>query len=69
MNLKNDMERKILEAFDNVHQLGIVHNDVRPENVWIAQPEGSVWVEDFEHASISDEVSSRTERQLIQSRR
>ena len=59
------MERKILDVFDNIHRLGVVHNDVRSENVLIAQSDGSVWVVDFEHAVTGDEVSCNTERQLV----
>ena len=59
------MDRKILDVFDNIHRLGVVHNDVRPENVLIAQSDGSVWVVDFEHAGIGDEVSYNIERQLV----
>ena len=59
------MERKILDVFDNIHQLGVVHNDVRPENVLVAQPDGSVWVVDFEHAGSGDEASCNIERELV----
>jgi serine/threonine protein kinase len=59
------MEGKILEAFDNIHQLGVVHNDVRPENILVAQPEGSVWIVDFEYARKGDGSLCKIERQLV----
>ena len=63
--MTRDIERKILEAFDDIHQLGVVQNDVRPENILIAQPEGSVWIVDFEYARKGDEPLCETERQLV----
>jgi serine/threonine protein kinase len=63
--LTREIERKVLEAFDNIHQLGVVQNDVRPENILIAQPEGSVWIVDFEFARKGDESLCETERQLV----
>ena len=54
-----------MDVFDNIHRLGVVHNDVRSENVLVAQPDGSVWVVDFEHAWTGDEVSCNIERQWV----
>ena len=54
-----------MDVFDNIHRLGVVHNDVRSENVLVAQLDGSVWVVDFEHAGTGDEVSCNIERQLV----
>jgi RIO-like serine/threonine protein kinase len=48
------MERKIFDAFESIHRLGIVHNDVSPRNVLISQ-DGSVWIIDFEHAGTGGE--------------
>jgi RIO-like serine/threonine protein kinase len=63
--LTAEVEKKVLEAFDNIHQLGIVHNDVRPANVLVALPEHSVWIIDFEHAGSANESSCHTECQSV----
>jgi thiamine kinase-like enzyme len=52
--LTDEIESKIFDAFESIHQLGIVHNDVRPGNVLISQ-DGSVWIIDFEHAGTGGE--------------
>ena len=59
------MEAKIFDVYDNIHRLGVAHNDVRAENVLIAQPEGSVWIIDFEHAGRVDEVVANVERENV----
>ena len=59
------MERKIIDVFDNIHRLGVVHNDVRPENVLVAQPDGSVWVVGDKLAEgIFDAVHGKTQLPL-----
>lgn len=63
--MTKEIEKKILEAFDSIHQLGVVHNDIRTENILVAQPEGSVWIIDFENAVIGDESLCAFERQLV----
>jgi RIO-like serine/threonine protein kinase len=62
--LTDEVESKILDAFESIHQLGIVHNDVRSGNVLISQ-DGSVSIIDFEHAGTGDESTYNVERQLI----
>ena len=59
------MESKILDVYDNIHQLGVVHNDVRRENVLISEPEGSVWVIDFEHAGTAKDSAFIDERESV----
>jgi RIO-like serine/threonine protein kinase len=46
-NLTPKTEEKILSAFDEIHNLGILHGDVRPENILVGV-DGGVWVIDFE---------------------
>jgi thiamine kinase-like enzyme len=59
------VEAKIFDAYDSIHRLGVAHNDVRAENVLIAQPEGSVWIIDFEHAGRVDDVVANVERENV----
>lgn len=54
-----------MDAFDKIHELGVVHNDVRPDNILISQPDCSVWVIDFECAGVGDESSFKLEREVV----
>ena len=40
-----------MEAFEAIHSLNVVHGDVRPENILVAE-DNSVWIVDFEFAQI-----------------
>ena len=53
--LTDDIERKILDAYNHIHRLGVIHGDIRPPNVLISPPEGSVWIIDFEDAIFDGE--------------
>jgi serine/threonine protein kinase len=65
MALTERVESKVLEAFDSIHRLGVVHNDVKPDNILVAQPEGSVWIVDFEDAGTGNDLTCAVERQLV----
>jgi RIO-like serine/threonine protein kinase len=52
--LTDKIERKILEAFDAIHALGVMHNDIRAENILVSNQDGSVWVIDFEFATVGN---------------
>jgi serine/threonine protein kinase len=49
------MEQKILQAFGRIHSLGILHGDIRPDNILVGA-EGDVWIIDFEFARIATEL-------------
>jgi len=63
--LTDEIEKKIYEVFQKVHELGIVHNDIRPENILVSWKENSVWLIDFEFAQAGDEYTSRLERDAV----
>jgi serine/threonine protein kinase len=50
--LTDKAESKIFEAFDAIHSLGIVHSDIRPENILVAEDGNSAWIVDFEFTEI-----------------
>ena len=41
-----------MASFTEIHALGVIHGDVRPENILVSEEEGKVWVIDFEFAEI-----------------
>jgi RIO-like serine/threonine protein kinase len=51
------VERRVLQAFEAIHALHVVHGDVRPANVLVGD-DGMVWVVDFEFSSIVDDHNS-----------
>src|SRR5437762_13767595 len=48
------VESQILKAFGRIHSLGVVHGDVRRENILVDANGNSVWIIDFEYAEIID---------------
>jgi hypothetical protein len=62
--LTDEMESKILNVFESIHQLGVVHNDVKFDNVLTSQ-DGSVWIVDFEHAGTGGELAYDVELRLV----
>jgi len=49
-NLTDEIGLKILDAFDEIHSLGVAHRDIRRENI-LVRPAGNVWIVDFEFSS------------------
>ena len=49
------IQQKILQAFDRIHSLGILHGDIRPENILVGT-DGDVWIIDFEFSRIAAEL-------------
>ena len=41
-----------MTAFSAIHALGVVHRDVRPENILVAKDGNSTWIIDFEFAEV-----------------
>jgi len=46
------VEKDILTAFQEIHHLNVVHGDVRPANVLVAEDGNKVWIIDFEDGEI-----------------
>ena len=46
------MEKKVLAAFEEIHNLNVVHGDVRPANILVAEDGNKVWIIDFEDGQI-----------------
>jgi tRNA A-37 threonylcarbamoyl transferase component Bud32 len=54
-NLTLKTAEKILKAFDEIHKLGVLHGDIRQEN--IIDDDDTVWIIDFELSRIFTEPS------------
>jgi serine/threonine-protein kinase len=54
--------RQVCGALDVAHSVGVVHRDIKPDNIIIAEYDGSDWVEvvDFGVAKIQEDVNRRT---------
>jgi serine/threonine protein kinase len=51
--------RQVCGALDAAHSVGVVHRDIKPDNIMIAEYEGSDWVEvlDFGVAKVQEDVN------------
>ena len=45
-------ESEILKAFDAIHSLNIIHDDVRAGNILVSEDGNTTWIIDFEFAEI-----------------
>ena len=54
-NLTSKSESVILKAFDAIHSLNVIHGDVRPGNILVAESGNAAWIIDFEFAEIIKE--------------
>ena len=46
------MEKEILTAFEEIHSLNVLHGDIRPANILVAEDGNTVWIIDFEDGEI-----------------
>lgn len=46
------MEKQVVAAFEQIHNLNVVHGDVRPANILVAEDGNKVWIIDFEDGQI-----------------
>ena len=53
------MEKEILAAFDMIHNLNVIHGDVRTANVLIAEKGNKVWIIDFDYGEIIEDRGDR----------
>jgi serine/threonine protein kinase len=52
--LTGDIERRIADAYARVHELGVIHGDIRPENILILK-DCSVRIIDFDCSILAPE--------------
>jgi serine/threonine protein kinase len=56
------VENQVLAAFEAIHALNVIHGDVRPANILVAEEGNKVWIIDFEDGEIladgDDEIRS-----------
>jgi serine/threonine protein kinase len=52
VNLTPKAESKILKAFDGIHALGVLHCDIRADNILVGEEGNHVWIVDFEFAHV-----------------
>lgn len=50
------IDRQIQSALDHIHDLGIVHGDIKEENILYDPQENRVWVSDFHLSTPTDQV-------------
>jgi serine/threonine-protein kinase len=56
-----DVLRQVCGALEVAHQVGVIHRDIKPDNILISEHEGRDWVEvtDFGVAKIQEDVNRR----------
>ena len=69
VNLTPEREKQILEAFDAIHALGVLHCDTRPENILVGKDGKGVWVIDFEFSLIVNGGDSEAEERFAAERK
>jgi serine/threonine protein kinase len=55
--LTDKVEMDIWKAFDAIHELGVIHNDVREQNILVTDDGESVFIIDFDHSSTISELT------------
>jgi RIO-like serine/threonine protein kinase len=63
--MTDEIGEKVLQAFDEIHSLGVMHNDVRRENILVSQSEGSVWIIDFERSEYGKNLHFKPEKDRV----
>ena len=53
------MEKEILAAFNMIHNLNVIHGDVRTANILIAEKGNKVWIIDFDYGEIIEDRGDR----------
>jgi hypothetical protein len=52
-SLTDNVEKNIRDALNAIHQLGVAHGDIRPDNILVGEGE-RVWIIDFESSTLID---------------
>jgi RIO-like serine/threonine protein kinase len=53
------VEKEILTAFEEIHDLNVIHGDVRMANILVAESGNKVWIIDFEDGEIIEDGDER----------
>jgi RIO-like serine/threonine protein kinase len=68
-NLTEKGEKKIVNVFDAIHSLGVMHGDIRKQNILVGDND-SVWIIDFEMGyHIPPEWNEEQRKEMIASER
>lgn len=46
------MEKEVIAAFEEIHNLNVIHGDVRLANILVSEDGNQVWIIDFEDGQI-----------------
>jgi serine/threonine protein kinase len=65
-NLTAKVEIEILKAFDAIHSLGVIHGDIRGDNILVGKDGNSTWIVDFEFAEIIPEGFDEKDAKITQ---
>jgi serine/threonine protein kinase len=52
-------ESEILKAVDAIHSLGVIHGDIRSDNILVGKDGSSAWIVDFEFAEIMEGLDDK----------
>jgi serine/threonine protein kinase len=63
-NLTSKAENAIFKAFEAIHSLGVLHGDIRAENILVAEGGNAAWIVDFEFAEIINEDDAKKSKLL-----
>ena len=58
------MENEVLEAFEAIHALNVVHGDIRSSNILVAEDGNEVRIIDFEDAKILGDGDEESESEM-----
>jgi thiamine kinase-like enzyme len=63
-NWTKSVERNLRGALNAIHALGVIHGDIRLDNILIGK-DGKVWFIDFETAFPADSIVSNESREKM----
>jgi len=55
-----EIGNEIWNAYEAIHELGVIHGDVAPRNILVDSKAGGVWIIDFEYSSFIDEGDEKS---------
>jgi serine/threonine protein kinase len=66
-------ENKIIKGFEAIHALGVVHGDIRADNILVGEGGNAVWIVDFEFSALvgegHDVKPSKTAQEMAEVKR
>jgi serine/threonine protein kinase len=65
-NLTDEIENEILQAFSAIHLLGVIHGDIRADNILVGRNGQSVWIIDFEFAELVTGAADEMHSKIVQ---